>query len=113
MRCDCGIDKRLSERLQLGERAFFVSAHQKTIASDIRRQNSCQPPLYVLAAQDAPPKLTELRADVRLRPSPKRVTIRHSAQPHRRSALRLMADISVARTYVCLLGARSGRWRKP
>jgi hypothetical protein len=40
MRCDCGIDKRLSERLELGERAFFVSAHQKAVASDIRRQHS-------------------------------------------------------------------------
>jgi hypothetical protein len=27
MRGDCGIDKRLSERLQISERAFFVAAH--------------------------------------------------------------------------------------
>jgi hypothetical protein len=38
MRGDCGIDERLSERLELGERAFFVPAHQTAIAGDIRRQ---------------------------------------------------------------------------
>jgi hypothetical protein len=40
MRCDRGIDKCLPESLELGECAFFVSAHQKAIAGDIRRQYS-------------------------------------------------------------------------
>jgi hypothetical protein len=40
MRCDRGVDKRLPESLELGERAFFVSAHQEAIAGDIRRQYS-------------------------------------------------------------------------
>jgi len=40
MRCDSRIDKRLSKRLESGERAFFVSAHKKAIAGDIRRQHS-------------------------------------------------------------------------
>ena len=41
--------------LQLRQRAFFVDPYQATRARDIRRQNSRQSPLYVLAAQDAPP----------------------------------------------------------
>jgi hypothetical protein len=55
MRGDCGIEKRLSERLQIGERAFFVSAHQTAIAGDIRRQHSRQSPLHRLADQKGPP----------------------------------------------------------
>jgi hypothetical protein len=38
MCCDRGIGKRLPESLELGERAFFVPAHQKALAGDIRRQ---------------------------------------------------------------------------
>jgi hypothetical protein len=53
MRGDCGIDKRLSERLQIGERAFFVAAHQTAIAGDIRRQHSRQSPFHALAGQKA------------------------------------------------------------
>jgi len=53
---DFGIEKRLSESFQLRQRAFFVDPYQAARARDIRRQNSRQSPLYVLAAQDAPPK---------------------------------------------------------
>src|SRR5205807_5643768 len=75
---DFGIKKRLSKSLQLRQRAFFVDPYQAARARDIRRQNSRQSPLYVLAAQDAPPGLGELNvhiaqlwADVRLCPRPK------------------------------------------
>ena len=77
---DFGIEKRLSESFQLRQRAFFVDPYQAARARDIRRQNSRQSPLYVLAAQDAPPGsgklngyIAELWADVRLCPCPKRV----------------------------------------
>ena len=60
MLSDFGIEKRLSESFQLRQRAFFVDPYQAARARDIRRQNSCQPPLYVLAAQEAPPKLGEI-----------------------------------------------------
>ena len=52
---DFWIKKRLSESSQLRQRAFFVDPYQAAGARDIRRQNSRQSPLYVLAAQDAPP----------------------------------------------------------
>jgi hypothetical protein len=51
---DCGVDKRCSESLQLRQRAFLVGTNQAAITGDIRRQDSRQSPLYVLAAQDAP-----------------------------------------------------------
>ena len=50
-----GIEKRLSKSFQLRERAIFVDAYQAARAHDIRRQNSRQSPLYVLAARDTPP----------------------------------------------------------
>ena len=50
-----GIKKRLSKSFQLRQRAFFVDPYQAARARDIRRQNSHQSPLDVLAAQDAPP----------------------------------------------------------
>jgi len=52
---DFGIKKRLSKSFQLRQRAFFVDPYQAARARDIRRQNSHQSPLDVLAAQDAPP----------------------------------------------------------
>jgi len=52
---DFGIKKRLSQSFQLRQRAFFVDPYQAARAGNIRRQNRCQSPLYVLAAQDAPP----------------------------------------------------------
>ena len=52
---DFGIEKRSSKRLQFGQRPFFVDPHQAARTGDIRRQNSRQPPLYVLPTQDAPP----------------------------------------------------------
>jgi hypothetical protein len=51
---DFGIEKLLSKSFQLRQRAFFVDPYQAARASDIRRQNSRQSPLYVLAAQGAP-----------------------------------------------------------
>jgi hypothetical protein len=80
MLSDFGIEKRSSKRFQSRQRAFFVDPYQAARARDIRRQNSCQPPLYVLAAQDAPPSsgkfngyIAELWTDVRLCPCPVRV----------------------------------------
>ena len=52
---DLGIEKLLSYSFQLRQRAFFVGPYQTARARDIRRQNSRQSPLYVLAAQDASP----------------------------------------------------------
>ena len=60
MLSDFGIEKRLSKSFQLRQRAFFVDPYQAARARDIRRQNSRQSPLYVLAAQDAPPGLGEI-----------------------------------------------------
>jgi len=57
---DFGIKKRLSKSFQLRQRAFFVDPYQAARARDIRRQNSRQSPLYVLAAQDAPQGLGEI-----------------------------------------------------
>ena len=37
---DSWINKGLPERLELGQRAFFVGTHQAAIPGDIRRQNS-------------------------------------------------------------------------
>jgi hypothetical protein len=51
MRGDCGVDKRLSERLQIGERAFLVATHQATIGGNVRRQHSCQSPFHALTGQ--------------------------------------------------------------
>ena len=55
MLSDFRIEKRLSKSFQLRQRAFFVDPYQAARARDICRQNSCQPPLNVLAAQGAPP----------------------------------------------------------
>jgi hypothetical protein len=72
MLSDFGIEKRLSESFQLRQRAFFIDPYQAAGARDIRCQNSRQSPLYVLAAQDAPPgsgklnvRIAQLWADVR------------------------------------------------
>jgi len=55
MLSDFGIEKSSSKRFQSRQRAFFVDPYQAARARDIRRQNSRQSPLYVLAAQDGPP----------------------------------------------------------
>src|SRR5258708_6004781 len=52
---DFGVKKRLSKSLQLRQSAFFVDPYQAARACDIRRQNSRQSPVDVLAAQGAPP----------------------------------------------------------
>jgi hypothetical protein len=51
---DFGIKKCLSKSFQLRQRAFLVDPYQAARARDIRRHNSCQSSLHVLAAQDAP-----------------------------------------------------------
>jgi hypothetical protein len=51
---DFGIKKRLSKSFELRQRAFFVDPYQAARARDIRRQNSRQSPLHVLAAQGSP-----------------------------------------------------------
>jgi hypothetical protein len=60
MIADFGIKKRLSQSVQSRQRAFFVDPYQAARARNIRRQNRCQSPLYVLSAQDAPPGLGEI-----------------------------------------------------
>src|SRR5258708_8320649 len=47
--------KRLSKSFH-----FFIYPHQAARAHNIRRRNGRQSPLYLLAAQDAPPKLGEI-----------------------------------------------------
>jgi hypothetical protein len=54
MLSDFGIEKRLSKSSQLRHRAFFIDPYQAARARDIRRQNSRQSSLYLLAGQDAP-----------------------------------------------------------
>jgi hypothetical protein len=60
MLSDFGIKQRLSNSSQLRQRAFFVDPYQAARARNIRRQDRRQSPLYVLAAQDAPPRLGEI-----------------------------------------------------
>jgi len=55
MLSDFWIEKRPSKRFQSRQRAFFVYPYEAARAHDIRRQNSRQSPLDVLAAQDTPP----------------------------------------------------------
>ena len=57
---DFGIDERFFEGLEISKRAFLLGTHQIAVARDIRGQNSCQPPLHVLAAQDARPSSWKL-----------------------------------------------------
>jgi hypothetical protein len=54
MRRDCGIEKRLSKRLELRKGAFFVAAHQTAVPGDIRRQHSRQSPFNAFVRQNAP-----------------------------------------------------------
>jgi hypothetical protein len=51
---DFGIENGISKSFQ------FVDPYQAARARDIRRQNSCQSPLYVIAAEGAPPGLGEI-----------------------------------------------------
>ena len=56
MRGDGGIDEVLPDRLEPGQRAFLVDAHETAVAGDIRRQHRCQSPFHPLARQRMPPK---------------------------------------------------------
>jgi hypothetical protein len=70
MRADGRIDKRLSKRFQIGERALLIATHEAAVTGDIRRQHSRQSPFHALVAQEAPrlgksnAYLTEKWADV-------------------------------------------------
>ena len=95
----------------MSKRAFLVGTHQTAVARDIRGQNGFAPSLYVLAAQRRTPKLVEIEwyiselwADVRLCPSPKRVKSGKAQCEHMFSALPPTTDIHQART-PCLKSA--------
>ena len=51
---DRGIDKSFAERLQPGQRSFFVGTHQPAVAGDIRRQNCREPPFHAIVGQNGP-----------------------------------------------------------
>ncbi|HEY3681194.1 MAG TPA: hypothetical protein VGL45_20970 [Bradyrhizobium sp.] len=51
---DRRVHQRLSECLQLGNRAFLVAAHQPAIAGNVRRQHGRQSPFHALAGQKTP-----------------------------------------------------------
>ena len=61
---DFGVEKRPSESSQLRDRSFLVDPYQAARTRDICRQNSCQSPLYVLSAQDAPPGSGKLNVHI-------------------------------------------------
>jgi hypothetical protein len=56
MRGDGGVNERLSDRLEPGQRAFLVDAHETTIAGNICRQYGCQPPFHPFSGQKMPLK---------------------------------------------------------
>ena len=45
---DLGIDQFLAVRLELAQRAFFVSAHQPAVAGDVAGQDRSQPSIDAL-----------------------------------------------------------------
>jgi hypothetical protein len=45
---DFGIENGISKSFQFRQSVFFVDPYQAARARDIRRQNSCQSPLYVI-----------------------------------------------------------------
>jgi hypothetical protein len=98
---DFGIENGISKSFQFRQSVFFVDPYQAARARDIRRQNSCQSPHYVIAAQGAPPGsgklstyIAELWADVRLCSCPKRVKSGKAQWEHMFSALPLKADVA-------------------
>jgi hypothetical protein len=52
--CSLTFSSTAALEFQLRQCAFFVDPYQAARARDIRRQNSRQSPLYLLAAQGAP-----------------------------------------------------------
>jgi hypothetical protein len=55
MRGDGGIDKRLSDSLEPGQRTFFVGTHQAAVSGNIRCQNRRKPSFYAVVGQKRPP----------------------------------------------------------
>ncbi len=51
MRGYSGINEGLPDRLEPGERAFLVGAHEAAIPGDICRQHRCQSPFHLLDGQ--------------------------------------------------------------
>ena len=49
MHSDGGIDERLSQRFQIGVRAFLIHAHQTAVTGHVRRQHRRQSPFHTLA----------------------------------------------------------------
>ena len=54
MRGEGGLDKRLSDGLQPGQRALVIVPHQAAVVGDVRRQHRRKPPLHALARQGKP-----------------------------------------------------------
>jgi hypothetical protein len=51
---DGWIDKGFPDRLELGQRAFFIRTHQAAVTGDVCRQYCHKPPFHMLAGQRLP-----------------------------------------------------------
>jgi len=49
-----GVPESPAVGLELGQRPFLVSAHEAAIASDISRQDGCEPAFYALGQREPP-----------------------------------------------------------
>jgi hypothetical protein len=49
-----GVPESPAVGLELGQRPFLVSAHEATVASDISRQDGCEPAFYALGQREPP-----------------------------------------------------------
>jgi hypothetical protein len=65
---DRRIEQCFPQCLQLGQRAFFVAAHQTAVAGDIRRQYCRQPPFHAFAGQKVPISL-DSASSIKARPA--------------------------------------------
>jgi hypothetical protein len=59
---DLGVDQFFSQRLERGESALFVDAHEAAIAGDVSREDGCQPPLDTRLGHE---KVVPIRSDFR------------------------------------------------
>ena len=62
---DLGIDQRLAEGFQAGQRALLVDAHQPAIAGDVRREDCRQPSLHPGARHTQKVPLAQRRREKR------------------------------------------------